>query len=70
LLDECVEYLQYLDLELEILDEVQQSNAVNPLEDFCDPERIHSFHSPGGALEQSNKYNQIVFIDCSLFLIG
>jgi hypothetical protein len=55
---------------LEILDEAQQSNAVNPLEDFCDPERMHSFHSPGGAQEQSNKYNQIVFIDCSLFLIG
>jgi hypothetical protein len=51
---------------LEILDEVQQSNAVNPLEDFCAPERMHSFHSPGGALEQSNKYNQIVF----MFLIG
>ncbi len=30
----------------------------------------HSSQGPGGASEQCNKYDQIVFIDCSLFLIG
>lgn len=33
---------------LEILDEAQQSNPVNPLKDCCDPEEMHNFQSPGG----------------------
>jgi len=54
------------------LDEVHQSNPVNPLEDYQDPdsEKMQSFESPGGALEESNKHSQIVFIHCSLFPIG
>jgi hypothetical protein len=56
------------DPELEILDEVQQSDE--SLKDCFDPGKKHSFQSPGGALEQSNKHSQTVFIDCSLFLIG
>jgi len=59
---------------LEILDEVHQSNPVNLLllEDCWDPEIFLnlSVQSPGGVLEQSNKHNPIVLIDCSLFLIG
>jgi len=55
---------------LEILDEVQQSNPVDPLEDWCDPGKMHIFQSHGVALEQSGKYSQIIFIDCSLFLSG
>ncbi len=58
------------DLALEILDEVQQENPVDSLEDCCDAEKMYSFQSPGGALERSDKHSQIVFIDCSLFLIG
>jgi hypothetical protein len=58
------------DLALEIFDEVHQENPVDSLEDCCDPEKMCSFQSPGGALEQSDKHSQIVFIDCSLFLIG
>ncbi len=58
------------DIALEILDEVQQENPVDSLEDFCDPEKMYSFQSPGGGLKQSDKHSQIVFIDCSLFLIG
>ncbi len=43
---------------------------VDPLEDdCCDPEKIHIFQTPGGALEQCNKHTQVVFIDCFLFLI-
>ncbi len=34
---------------LEILDEVQESNPVNPLEDFLDSENGHGFQSPGSA---------------------
>ncbi len=55
---------------LKILDEVQQSYPVNLLEDCCDPGKMHRFQGPAGALEESNKYSQIVFIDCSLFLMG
>jgi hypothetical protein len=56
---------------LEILDEVHESNLMDSLKDCCDPEKMHNFQS----LEHSNKHNQlvfieIVFIDCSLFLIG
>jgi hypothetical protein len=45
-------------------------SSVNPLEDCWDPENNHNFQSLGGALEQSNKHSEIVFIDCSLSLIG
>jgi len=44
---------------LKILDEVQQSNPVNPLEDCCDPGKMHSFQGPAVAVEESNKYSQI-----------
>ncbi len=33
----------------EILIQVHQSNPVNPLEDFCDPESRHNFQSPRSA---------------------
>jgi hypothetical protein len=47
---------QYVAFALEILDEVHQSNAANPLEDLLGPwKRLQS---------------QIIFRDCSLFLIG
>jgi hypothetical protein len=54
------------------LDEVHQENPVNPLEDYKypDSEKMYSFASPGGALEESNKHSQIAFIHCSLFPIG
>jgi len=39
-------------------------------EHYCDPGKMHIFVSLGEILEQSHKYNQIVFIDSSLFLIG
>jgi hypothetical protein len=55
---------------LEVVHEVHHSNPVNPLEDFWDPEKVHKLQSLGGALEQSNRLSQIVFIDFSLFLIG
>ncbi len=42
---------------LEILDEVQQSNQMDLLEDCCDPEKMHSLQSPGGAPQQSNQHN-------------
>ncbi len=38
----------------------------------CDPKKNAHIQGPGGgggALEESNKYSQIVFIDCSLFLM-
>jgi hypothetical protein len=44
---------------------------VDPLEDdCCDPEKVHIFQTPRGALEQCNKHTQIVFIHCLLFLIS
>jgi hypothetical protein len=49
------------------LDEVDQSNAMDPLEDCCDPEKMHIFQRPGRPREQCNEYSQIVFIDCSCF---
>jgi hypothetical protein len=51
------------DSALEILDEVHELNPVN---DSWDPE-IHSFQSPGGTLERSNKPQPN---HCSMFLIG
>jgi hypothetical protein len=42
-----------------MLDEMQQSYPGNTLEDFCDPENIHSFSecSSAGALDEfNNKY--------------
>ncbi len=61
------------DTALEILDEVHQSkNPVNPLEDYLDRvKKCRAFiQSPAGALEQSSKHSEIVFILCSLFPIG
>jgi len=40
---------------------------MDPLEDCCDPGKMHIFQRPGQALEQCNEYSQIVFIDCSCF---
>jgi hypothetical protein len=45
-------------------------NQIEWKTDHWDPEKMHGLQSPGGALEVSNKQSQIVFIDCSLFLIG
>jgi hypothetical protein len=53
-----------------ILDEVHQSNSVPWTPDGTLLEENHSFHSPGGAMEQCNKQSQIVFNDFRLFLIG
>jgi hypothetical protein len=50
----------------EILAEVEQSNPEDSLEDYCNPEKTHSFQRPDGAVEESNKHSEIVFIDCSL----
>jgi len=56
---------------LEILDEVRQSNPVNPLKHYLGVpgQNAQLFQSRRGALEESNKYSKIVFIECSLFLI-
>ncbi len=43
---------------LEMLDESHEYNPVNPLDDCLRPEK------------ESDKHSQIVFSDCSLFLIG
>jgi hypothetical protein len=51
-----------VDSALEILDEVQELKPADPLEDYYHPENLHSFQSPEGALEQSNRYSQIVSI--------
>jgi hypothetical protein len=48
----------------------RQSNLVNSLEDCCDREKLHNVQNPAGALKQSNEHSQVVFIDCSLFLIS
>ncbi len=50
---------------LKILDEVQEAYpAVNPLEYSYNPGKMHSLQGPGTALEESNKYTQIVIINC------
>jgi hypothetical protein len=49
---------------------VQQSYPVDPLEVYCDPGKMHIFQGPEGACKSPTKYSQIVFIECSLFLIG
>jgi hypothetical protein len=46
------------DPQLEIWDEVHESNPVNPLKDCSDPVRIQS---PGRFLEHSNNHSQITF---------
>jgi hypothetical protein len=38
-------------LVLKILDEVQLSNPVDPLEDWYDPQKLHTYQSPGGSRE-------------------
>jgi hypothetical protein len=48
--------------------EVQQSYLVDPFEHCCGPEKMDNLEGPGRTLEESNKYSQIVFIDCSLGL--
>jgi len=44
------------------LDEFQESNPMDPVEDYSHPEKIHNFQSPEEDLEQSNRYSQIVSI--------
>ncbi len=61
LLLEHLQQCSACDTALEILDEVQQSNPVDSLEDCSDPGKMHSF---------LDEYSQIIFIHCSLFLIG
>jgi hypothetical protein len=61
---------QYVTLHWKSLMRYSSHIQWDSLEDCCDPGKMQSFQSPGGALEQSNKHNQIAFIDCSLFLIG
>jgi hypothetical protein len=55
---------------IETLDEVEPSNPVDSLEDWCDHEKLRAFLGPWGALEQFNKHSENIFIDCSWFLIG
>jgi hypothetical protein len=58
------------DTALEILVDFHESkNPVNPLEDYWDRvKKCTAFiQSPAGALEQSSKHSEIVFIHCSLF---
>jgi hypothetical protein len=38
---------QYVAAALEIMDEVRQSNPMNSLDDYCDPDQLHSFQSLG-----------------------
>lgn len=60
---EYLDHCRVYEPALEILDEVQELNPVDPLEDnYSHPEKIHNFQSPEGALEQSNRYSQIVSI--------
>jgi hypothetical protein len=33
------------------LDEVQLSNPLDPLEDWYNPQKLHTYQSPGGSLE-------------------
>jgi hypothetical protein len=49
---------------------MQQSYPVDPLKDCYDFGKMHIFQGLGGTLEESNTYSQIVFIDCSLFLLA
>jgi hypothetical protein len=51
-------------LELKILDTVQEAYPVNPLEYSYNPGKMQSFQGHGRALEESNKYTQIVFNNC------
>jgi hypothetical protein len=69
-IEEHVHQRSVCDSALEILDEVHEPSSVNPLEDYYDPEKLHSFQSPGRDLEQFNKRSQIIFIDHSLFLFS
>jgi len=39
------------DSALQILDDVQLSNPVDPLEDWYDAKKMHTYQSPGGSLE-------------------
>ncbi len=65
-MEEHVHQRSVRDSALEILDEVHEPTSVNPLEDYCDPEKLHSFQTPGRDLERG----QIIFIDHSLFLFS
>jgi hypothetical protein len=53
---------------LEILDEVHQ--WIRWAGRLLGPEKNHSFQSREEDLEQCKKHSQIVFVDCSMFLIG
>ncbi len=45
-----LEHLHQCDPTLKILDEVQQSDVVNPLEDCSDLGKMHGFQDPVGAM--------------------
>jgi hypothetical protein len=45
-----LEHLHQCDPALKILDEVQQSYRVNPLEDCCDLGKMHGFQDSVGAM--------------------
>jgi hypothetical protein len=45
-----LEHLHQCDPALKILDEVQQSYRVNPLEDCCDLGKTHGFQDSVGAM--------------------
>ncbi len=50
---------------MKILNKVQEACPVNPLEYSYNPGKMHSFQGPGTALQESNKYTQIVvLINC------
>ncbi len=36
--------------------------------DFVTLKKMDSFESPGGALKQSNKHSQIIFMDCLILI--
>ncbi len=69
-MEEHVHQRSVWDSALDILDEVHEPTSVNPLEDYCDPESLQSFQSPGRDLEQFNTRGQVIFIDHSLFLFS
>jgi hypothetical protein len=69
-IEEHVHQRSVCDSALKILDEVHEPSSVNPLEGYYDPEKLHSFQSPGRNLEQFNKRSQIIFSDHSLFLFS
>ncbi len=62
---------QYVTLHWKAWMRFNTQNPVYPLEECSGTLKTCTrFQSPGGAIEQSNKHSQILFIDCALFLLG